>query len=235
MISVCMATYNGEKYLKEQVDSILEQLGPEDELVVSDDGSSDRTVEILHSYHDNRIRVVENKGRKGVTGNFENAIRESKGEYIFLSDQDDVWEPHKVEESLKYLLTYDCVLHDAQIVDESLRNKNKTLFSELILKKGILSNLIRNRFTGCCMAFRREVLRYVLPIPQTGKFYHDNWIGLMVLTKGKVCYLEKTLIKFRRHSDNNSSAATKSQHSLSDKIGIRLSLGYNIIKNIGRK
>ena len=89
MISVCMATYNGEKYLREQVGSILTQLGENDELVVSDDGSTDSTIDILKSYNDPRIKIFINTGRHGVNSNFENALRHADGDYIFLSDQDD--------------------------------------------------------------------------------------------------------------------------------------------------
>ena len=96
MISVCMATYNGERYIKEQVSSIMQQLGENDELIVSDDGSSDSTLQVLDSFHDSRIKVFSGP-RTGLTYNFENAIKNANGDYLFLSDQDDVWECNKVE------------------------------------------------------------------------------------------------------------------------------------------
>lgn len=108
MISVCMATYNGGRFIKEQIDSILPQLSQYDELIVSDDGSTDRTLEIIASYKDERIKVFHHQktGNKYYptlkvcysTNNFENALKQAKGDYIFLCDQDDIWEKNKVEE-----------------------------------------------------------------------------------------------------------------------------------------
>ena len=118
MISVCMATYNGERYLREQVDSILRELGEGDELVISDDGSTDSTLDIIKSFGDVRIKIFHNEGHHGVNGNFENAISKSTGDYIFLSDQDDVWIEGKVKECLEALGDSDLVLHDAMIVEQ---------------------------------------------------------------------------------------------------------------------
>ena len=112
-----MATHNGEKFIKEQLDSILCQLSPEDEVVISDDGSTDSTLEIIEGYNDSRIKIYRmthtRKGMKShyyVTMNFENALRQAKGDYIFLCDQDDVWYPHKVERCFEVLKEYDMVL-----------------------------------------------------------------------------------------------------------------------------
>ena len=97
MISVCMACYNGEKFIQEQVDSIICQLGLDDELIISDDGSNDRTLDILFSYEDSRIKILHNRACHGFVGNFENALSHAKGDYIFLSDQDDIWKKEKVQ------------------------------------------------------------------------------------------------------------------------------------------
>lgn len=103
MISVCIATYNGEKYLKEQLDSIIPQLTAQDELIISDDGSKDTTMEIIKRYaaNDSRIKVYKGPG-KGVIANFEFAINQTQGEFIFLADQDDVWLPEKVQTNLDF-------------------------------------------------------------------------------------------------------------------------------------
>lgn len=101
-VSVAMAVYNGETYLKEQLDSILQQLGDNDEIVISDDGSLDHTIEIIRSYQaaDHRIRFVHGP-KLGIKQNIANAIGQTNGAYIFLSDQDDVWMPHKVKRVLQ--------------------------------------------------------------------------------------------------------------------------------------
>ena len=120
MVSVCIATYNGEKYLRQQIESILPQLSKEDEIVISDDCSTDRTVEILKVFKDERIKIFVNESNLGVVENFENAIKQSIGEYVFLSDQDDVWKPNKVETIKQLLQTYDFVSHNAEIINDDL-------------------------------------------------------------------------------------------------------------------
>lgn len=124
MVSVCMATFNGEKFIKEQIDSILCQLSDYDELIVSDDGSTDKTVDIIKSYNDRRISIFNhvrnfetNSLTSIVSSNFENAIKHAKGDYIFLSDQDDVWLPNKISEGVQSLRSSDVVLLNASAVD----------------------------------------------------------------------------------------------------------------------
>ena len=97
MVSVCMATKNGAKFIREQLDSILAQLDPSDEIIISDDASTDETISLIESYNDNRIRLLKNKLSVGISRNFEISLNVSKGEFIFLADQDDVWAPNKVE------------------------------------------------------------------------------------------------------------------------------------------
>lgn len=232
MVTVCMATYNGSSYLREQVRSILRDLSPEDELIISDDGSSDDTCSIVESLGDPRIRLLHNRGHHGVNGNFSNALSNAGGEYIFLADQDDIWLPGKKEACVAALKKADLVLHDASLVDKDLKPQNKTLFYELKVKGGVFNNFLRNRFTGCCMAFRRDILTYVLPLPDTASFFHDSWIGLLVSIKGNVAIIPEQLILFRRHGGSNSSAGGRSRLSLLRKLSVRASLGYNIIKRI---
>lgn len=124
MISVCIATHNGEKYIKEQLDSILCQLSTEDEVVISDDGSTDSTLEILSDYNDSRIKVYQYKQpyksrhpHSYVCKNFENALKHAEGDYIFLSDQDDYWMEGKVDKCVELLKTNLLVVHNADLVD----------------------------------------------------------------------------------------------------------------------
>lgn len=232
MISVCIATYNGERYISEQLNSILPQLGQEDEIIISDDGSSDSTLDIIKSVNDKRIRIIKNTGTHGINSNFGNALKHARGEYIFLSDQDDIWLTGKVERCLKEMREVDLVMHDAIITDYSLNPQNKNLFSELSIKEGFVSNLIRNRFTGCCMAFKRKVLDYVLPIPSSQCFFHDNWIGLLCELKGSVRFIPFNGLYFRRHADTNSLAGTGKGMPIYKKIRSRISLLCLILKRI---
>ena len=231
MISVCMATYNGEMYLREQVDSILGQLCNEDELIVSDDGSTDSTIEILKSYNDLRIKIFHNSHNHGVNGNFENALIQAKGDYIFLSDQDDVWHKDKVKVCISALEKYDCIVHDCEITDSELNIISNSLLKELGAKSGVINNIKKNGFTGCCMAFKNNVLNSVIPFPKSNKFFHDQWIGLKASMKFKTAFINQKLIYFRRHSSNSSSAAGKSKLNIANKICYRLLLCKALIFN----
>jgi len=108
-ISVCMASYNGEKYIRQQIDSILPQLGESDELIISDDSSTDDTISVVKSINDNRIKLIKDQKFKSPVSNFENAIKNATGDFIFLCDQDDIWQPNKVESVLPFLKQYDLV------------------------------------------------------------------------------------------------------------------------------
>jgi len=118
-VSVCIATYNGEKYIKEQLTSILIQLEDTDEIIISDDSSTDQTVEIIKSLDDKRISIFEHQIFKSHVYNFENALKHAKGDYIFLADQDDIWLPGKINKTLSLLQNNDLVLSDAIVVDEN--------------------------------------------------------------------------------------------------------------------
>ena len=119
MISVCIATYNGAPYITEQLASICAQLSDNDEIIISDDGSTDSTLDVVRAFGDPRIRIVRNQSQRCYTANFENALRHAQGDYIFICDQDDVWLPNKVETIVHYLCDegYSIVAHDAIVTD----------------------------------------------------------------------------------------------------------------------
>lgn len=217
MISVCMTSYNGEKYIKEQIDSIIKQLGPDDELIISDDGSKDNTCNIIIGYHDSRIRLLHNQTFHGLVGNFENALKAAKGDIIFLSDQDDIWKPNKINIAMKALGGYDLLLHDAEIVNSYGKSKGINYYSYLHSYTGFWANFWKTRFLGCCMVFRKEILRDALPFPRN-LVGHDFWISSIALLKYKVVYIPDILLSYRRHGDNLSSSSEKSSHSLFYKV-----------------
>lgn len=208
MISVCMATYNGEKYLRQQIDSILKNISSKDELVISDDGSKDNTLGIVKRYmkEDPRISLVFGP-KKGFVKNFENAIKHSKGEYIFLSDQDDIWLDNKVSEVMKCFETTGAtlVVHDCQIIDEHSKIIASSFFKLRNSGPGVMHNLIKNSYIGCCMAFKRELVNVALPIPPR-IHWHDEWLGLINdKIFNKTFFLPQVLFSYRRHGDNVSS------------------------------
>ena len=211
-ISVCIASYNGEKYLKEQILSVLPQLTEDDEMIVSDDGSTDETIAILESFHDPRIKMFVNEGRHGFIWNFENALKKAKGDVIFLCDQDDIWKSDKVKVVMRALKDHDMVLHDAEIVDKDGVKTGKLYSDGLHQRKGFWSNLWKTRWLGCCMAFRKNVLEYALPFPHhiVG---HDGWISAVGLAKFDYYYIPEVLMWYRRHGENASTASEESHHS----------------------
>lgn len=232
MISVCLATYNGEKFIRDQVESILNQLDVDDELIVSDDGSTDSTVEILKSYPDNRIKIYYNKNNHGVNGNFENAINHSNGDYIYLSDQDDIWLDGKIDACQAALQNYHCIIHDAIVVDQDLKPIYDSFFEERHSGPGFWKNIYRNSYLGCCMAFRREILQLVLPIPYKSTYYHDNWIGSLSDVVYGVKFISFKGILFRRHSNNTSFTAKNSGYSFLKQLINRLSQIIDVIHRL---
>lgn len=207
-ISVAMISYQGAKYIEEQLDSILANLGETDEVVISDDGSVDGTREILFRYQERDARVHVLDGPKaGVKANVENALRACAGAYIFLADQDDIWMPDKVQKVMAELSRAEVglVVHDAVVTDGRCREVIlDSFYSFKGSGAGAMKNIWRNTYIGCCMAFKRELLESVLPIPDYIEM-HDQWIGVINdLQKRGTVFMPDKLIKYRRH-DNNAS------------------------------
>ena len=217
MLSVCMATYNGAIYIHEQITSILKQLSDEDELIISDDGSTDDTIRIIHLFKDTRIKLIQNSGRKGFVNNFENALNHASGDYIFLSDQDDIWKANKVHQLLGYLSEYDLVVHDAELIDGNGHSLGRNYYSVLHRRTSFLANLWKTRFLGCCMAFTKELKDACLPFPKN-IVAHDYWIGMFALLKYRVYFAPDILISYRRHGGNVSPSSEKSNNSLYYKL-----------------
>jgi glycosyltransferase involved in cell wall biosynthesis len=225
--SVCMATFNGGKYIKTQIESILSQLNDSDELIISDDGSSDGTIEVIESFNDKRITLLNHAKKKEnykgsyTTRNFEHALNNASGDIIFLSDQDDVWSERQVEKMSKLLCYNDLVLSNCIVTDESLNLLHDSYFDLIRSKKGLINNIIKNAYLGCCMAFKKEILNIALPIPP-GPIAHDIWIGLIAECYGNPFFYREPLVFYRRHSNNVSTSANKSNNTLAFKIYYRL-------------
>ena len=227
MVSVCMATRNGAKYIREQLDSILVQLDATDEIIISDDASTDDTVSVIESYNDSRLKLFKNKSSAGISKNFEISLSVSNGEFIFLADQDDVWMPNKVDVMKKSLARHDLVVSDCLLVDHSLRMKNQSFFAMNNSGKGLIRNILKNSYIGCCMAFNRKLLNHALPFPSDIPI-HDFWIGMVGEVHYKVAFITDILVYHRRHSANASSTGDKSALSFFKKFESR----YRIIKNL---
>lgn len=227
MISVCLATYNGASFLKQQINSILSQLSDTDELIISDDGSKDETIQLIRNFQDKRIKLLHNctkqdckkkvdinYKRKRCISNFENALRNAKGDIVFLSDQDDIWYNGKVEKALNTLNTYDLIVSDCKIIDEENNVLLESRFKERNPRLGFFNSLYKNPYLGCCMAFRSSVLKKALPFPSYIPM-HDIWLGMVAQAYFHPVLLDKTLVGYRRHSNNINNR--KSNYSTNQK------------------
>jgi glycosyltransferase involved in cell wall biosynthesis len=202
-----MATYNGSAYLCEQLDSILSQLQADDELIISDDHSTDETQAILSGYQDARIKIFKNPDKHGLVQNFAYAMAQAKGNFIALSDQDDVWHPDKIASMMEAFATdpkTTLVLSNGILIDANGRLLSQRLYENDRFLSGILANLVKNRYQGSTMAFRREILSAVLPFPD-GIPMHDSWIGMVNAIIGQTVYLPQLLLFYRRHNGNVTS------------------------------
>ena len=166
MVSVCIATYNGEKFIAKQLDSILYQISEDDEIIISDDSSCDNTINLIKSYNDPRIKLFEGNVFRNPIFNFENAIKKSSGDFIFLSDQDDIWIDNKVSIMLNELKHSDLVISDAYIVDAKDQIISNSFFKTNKSRIGFISNLINNSYLGCTMAFKSDLKQIILPFPK---------------------------------------------------------------------
>lgn len=223
-VSICMTTYNGARFLREQLDSILSQMNECDELIISDNGSSDATMILLNSYADPRINIFTFDER-GVVFNFENALKRARGKFIFLADQDDVWLPGRLDIMVNALKMSDLVLGNAIVVNEDLCVSKPPLglFDLNYPSHGILSNLVKNSFTGCCMAFNRKILSASLPFPKNIPM-HDWWIGVLALRLGKVSYISEPTILYRRHGGNASTLTSSSKNTYALRLRMRMDM-----------
>jgi glycosyltransferase involved in cell wall biosynthesis len=227
MVSVCMAVKNGASYVEEQIDSILCQLDPGDELVVSDDHSSDATLDIIRRFNDSRIKI-HSSGGQGIIYNFEFALSRSKGDFIFLADQDDIWHREKVSTMLPYLAKYDLVVCDCRLVSTKLDVICDSFFELNRSGKGFVRNLISSSYMGCCMGFRRRILERALPFP-ANTVIHDFWIGMIAEAHYSPLFLKQPLVSHRLHGSNASTSGRPSKASAIKRVTQRYQLVRNLI------
>jgi len=234
-----MATYNGALFIKEQLESILATLSHDDEIIISDDHSTDATLEIAKSFNDQRIKVhLNNPENKGHIGNFGNAMEKSTGRYIFLSDQDDVWHPDRVSIVLKALEKNDLVVCDCWVTDGNLKTINDSFYGIINAGNGFIKNWVKNTYLGCCMAFDRNIMEKALPFPKN-IVSHDTWLGLIGEIYGTTIFIPEKLHYFRRHGTNfsrneegDAMSEQKSPYSFMQKLKMRLVLGIEVFKRI---
>lgn len=219
-VDILMATYNGEKYIEQQIDSILNQTYVNFNLIISDDCSSDKTLKIIKKYEqkDKRIKVYQQQKNLGYRKNFEFLCNKISSKYIMFSDQDDVWLQDKIEKMLDYIKVKNSALVycDLDIVDKNLKSINNTMLRQSNMydkaKKYNDFNLLKfeNAVTGCAMITTEEIVKNALPFPK--KFFpHDWWIGLIATQYGTVDFLDIPLVKYRQHDANCIGALSLKQ------------------------
>lgn len=199
-----MAVYNGAKYLRPQLSSILDQLSVTDELIIVDDCSTDATRQVLERLEDSRVSVLRHASNRGPVKAFEKALQAARGEIIFFSDQDDVWLPGKVDRTLEVFSQTPAlaVVTDARVVEEEGKPIIDSYFAWRKSGPGLMKNFYRNSFIGCCMAFRQECKSFLLPFPPL--VMHDVWAGLTCEMAGDTHFLPQQLVVYRRHGGNYS-------------------------------
>jgi glycosyltransferase involved in cell wall biosynthesis len=221
MISIAMATYNGEKFLKEQLDSILNQTYKNFELVICDDCSTDSTPQLLNEYknRDSRIKLFFNNCNLGFKKNFEKAVSFCTGEYIAFCDQDDVWEKTKLEDSLSNIKDKMLLSTDSLLVNSELKSLNRTFKENLGIKsistdaEFLIKNLIHHSFIqGTTILCSSAFIKRHLPVPEDC-VYHDLYFGICAALENSITYLDKTTLLYRQHENNIIGNEKKSKYS----------------------
>lgn len=234
-VDILLATYNGEKYIKEQVESILNQTYENIQIIISDDCSTDNTRQVLKEYENNeKIKVFYQEKNLGYVKNFEFLLKQVKSNLYMLSDQDDVWKKEKVEKSVEKIESekLDLVFGDLEVVDENLNTlyKSYNRYMHLIHKikkyqKDYRLQYLYNCMTGCTIISRKNWIDKVLPFPTNSKYMiHDYWLGLVIALNGKVGYIEEPYILYRQHGKNQvgSKKASKTASKLEEVRNISI-------------
>jgi glycosyltransferase involved in cell wall biosynthesis len=207
LISIALCTYNGELYIEEQITSILNQSYHNFELIVSDDCSIDNTLEIIIAFakQDSRIKLLKNEKNIGYISNFEKAVKNCNGEFIFLSDQDDIWLPEKVFEVINsFKIDTKLVFHDSLFINSYGESLNKKTSNRFCLDQNVqpFAFLLFNGIPGHALAFRKELISSIIPFPKI--IHHDCWISFVASCKGEIIYLPKVLVGYRQHCSSET-------------------------------
>jgi len=222
LISIAMSSYNGERFIKEQIDSILNQSYSNLELIITDDGSSDKTIEFIKNYqkNDKRVKLYQNEVNLGFVQNFGKAISLCKGDYIALADQDDIWKKDKLKTFIEKIGENVLIYSDADLVDEHAVSMGKELIRpdrELVSGANNRAFLLENCVSGNTLMFKKELLQYILPIPE-GASFHDRWIVFVATTYGSITFTEEPMTFYRRYSEQITKKREKDYESFFDRF-----------------
>jgi glycosyltransferase involved in cell wall biosynthesis len=228
LVSVAMATFNGAEYLQEQISSILGQSYPNLEIVITDDASSDETLAILRDFENiyKKIKVFRHCVNRGITATFENSIKNCNGEFIAISDQDDIWELNKIEILMNAMEDEDAICSDSELVDQSGQTMNKRI-SSLVNLKSFYSGvpfLMGICLPGHAIMMQGDFAKYILPMPV--EIMYDRWISFCAAANNGIKYIHLPLVKYRQHESNHfgvGKAKNKKNHKTNNqKFHIKL-------------
>ncbi|WP_419677751.1 glycosyltransferase family 2 protein [Aliarcobacter lanthieri] len=222
LVSIAMCTYNGDRFIKEQIDSILSQTYSNIEIVIVDDGSKDSTQSIINEYlkKDNRIKFFQNKKNLGFVKNFEYAISLCSGDYIALADQDDIWKKDKIDVFIKNIGNNLLIYSDAILVDKYSKEIGKELIrpnGNLVKGKCNKAFIFYNCVSGNTLMFKKELIKYILPIPNKMAF-HDIWIAFVASTIGTITYTDTAYTYYRRYSEQVTKDIERNYISVFDRF-----------------
>jgi glycosyltransferase involved in cell wall biosynthesis len=218
-ISVALCTYNGEKYLAQQLDSILVQTITPFELVIADDCSTDGTLDLIKKKSEETsipVRLLRSKSNVGVKANFEKAISECSGEYIALADQDDIWQRDKLQIFAQAILDSDRSVPTLFYADPALIGSSGEELQGSFLSRARIEPPVvdywkllatRNFAPGCCTVFDRTMVKQLLPFPEQA-IIHDWWINLLFSLGGRICRVDSQTMMYRLHAGNNQGIGT---------------------------
>ncbi len=228
-VSVCMATYNGAAYLAAQLDSILAELEPQDEVIIVDDASSDGTVALLEAVTDPRVSIHARADNRGYVRTFEQALSLATGDVLMLSDQDDVWIAGRRERLIEATADHAVAASNLVLLGDDAPLRSPLTGRDWLLREADGSKRWRNQwriligdapYFGCTMAIRRDFLDRALPFPGYLAESHDLWIATVANTAGELAHLEQPTLRRRLHDDNASSERPRS---------IRRALGSRVL------
>lgn len=238
MVSIALATFNGERFLKSQLNSIFNQTYKDIEVIACDDASTDDTPLILKEYSKkHNLRYFINPTNIGFVKNFEKCLSYCNGDFIALSDQDDIWKPTKIETLIQNIGNNSLICSDASLIDsfdqvfaESFREYSNIVIPQypVTLKNLLFTNYV----TGCTALFKKELLKTALPFPE-GERYHDWWLAIIAAKVNGICYLQAPLVLYRQHSHNDTGAP--GTPSLKEKLFGFLKRWQNLNLSIKKK
>ncbi|MDQ7948512.1 MAG: glycosyltransferase family 2 protein [Pedobacter sp.] len=207
LVSIALCTYNGEKYLAEQLDSLVGQDYPNLEIIVVDDRSSDSTLIMLEDYAARYpfIKVFQNEQNLGYIKNFEKAITLCNGEYIALADQDDRWDLKKISMMVEQLNGHQLIYHDSAFIDQSGKPLHKKMSDLLHMYAGndFKPFVFFNCVSGHACLFKKALTAYALPFPKN--LFHDRWLAYVATNVGSIGYIDKCLVNYRQHESSDTN------------------------------